>query len=315
MKSIVLVVLIFFARGSAAAFGSSAKGTTSAAFLTLNPGARESAMGGAFGGVADDALAASYNPAGLGFLTRIEAAAGREPRYDALNYDYAVLSVPVLAWTDRGLPPGEWGVAAASVYSLTAPNIDRRGAVETDEPTGSFSASNRAFALSYGRAIDEKLAFGGTFKYVEQSLDATRGGAFTGDFGGLWREEAWSAGAGVRNAYGRLSLGSGSDPFPTVGYIGGGWRWRQNWIFVAEIDQPRYDATILALGLERKVVMIEGVSAFARAGWRSPRGDYSAFGGTSWGFGVEWKGLNVEFSWSPGGLLGDVFQYSLRARF
>ena len=53
----------------------SGKGTSAGAFLRLAPGARGAAMGEAMSGVADDAYAAWYNPAGLGFLERVEAAA------------------------------------------------------------------------------------------------------------------------------------------------------------------------------------------------------------------------------------------------
>jgi len=30
---------------------------------------------------------------------------------------------------------------------------------------------------------------------------------------------------------------------------------------------------------------------------------------------VAWKGLDADVSWMPGGLLGDVMQYSVKARF
>ena len=40
-----------------------------------------------------------------------------------------------------------------------------------------------------------------------------------------------------------------------------------------------------------------------------------SLGGASLGFGVDFKGMSAEFSWSPGGTLGDVVQYSIRLRF
>ncbi|HEX4046962.1 MAG TPA: hypothetical protein VH309_03970, partial [Elusimicrobiota bacterium] len=83
----LLLALAAAAARPAAALGAPQEGTEGAAFLTLEPGARAEALGGAFGGVADDALAANYNPAGLGFLGHIEAAAGREDRFQGLSYD------------------------------------------------------------------------------------------------------------------------------------------------------------------------------------------------------------------------------------
>jgi len=316
--ALVLRVLALAALAAApcAAFGASKqKGTAGAAFLTLTPGARAAALGGAFGGVADDALAAHYNPAGLGFQDGIEAAAGREARFQGLNYDYAVLSVPVLSWTDKARRTADWGTTAAAVYSLTASGIERRGLVETDAPTGSFASADRAYALSYGLALSESLSVGGTVKYVDEALDAAHASAFTGDAGALWRRGNWSAGGGVRNAFGSLALGSTPDPLPMVAYAGAGWRPARGWLLAAEFDQPRADASALAFGAERAVEVSAGLSAAARLGYRTDRADMGALGGVSLGFGIDWKGMSAEFSWSPGGTLGDVFQYAIRARF
>ncbi len=315
MRRLLFAALALLACAPASALGSGQKGTAGGAFLSSTPGARASAMGGAFGGVADDSLAAHYNPAGLAGLGRIEAAAGREARFAGLNYDYAVLSVPVVAWTDKARRETEWGVTALSVYSLTATGIDRRGLVETDAPTGSFGAGDRAFALSYGRDMGEGLALGGTLKYVDATLDSAHADAFSADAGALWGRGGWTFGGGVRNAFGRLALGGPADPLPTTLYAGAGWRPRPGWLVAAELDQPRYDAASWALGFERATEVSSGVKAAGRLGWRSDRADAGVFGGVSLGFGVEWRGLDAGFSWSPGGALGDVFQYSVRARF
>lgn len=316
MRRLLLAVLLAAAAaGPCAAFGSRSKGTAGAAFLTLTPGARASALGGAFGGVADDALAAHYNPAGLGFLTGIEAAAGREARFEGLDYDYAVLAVPVLSWTDKPRPASEWGTAAAAVYSLTAAGIQRRGVVETDAPTGTFAASNRAYAFSYGLELGSGLSVGGAATFVDEALDSARGSALTGDAGALLRRGDWSFGGGARNAFGSLKLGSTADPLPAVLYAGAGWRPKAGWLLAAEYDQPRADAGGLAFGAERVLAVSPGLTAALRAGYRTDRTDAGTFGGVSTGFGIGWKGMDAEFSWAPGGTLGDVFQYSIRAKF
>ena len=309
------LVLAAWAAAPAAALGAREKGTAGAAFLTLTPGARAEALGGAFGGVADDALAAHYNPAGLGFLERIEAAAGREDRFAGLSYDYAVLAAPVLAWTDTPARAASRGATSIAVYGLTATGVESRGLTETDAPTGTFAAADRAFALSYGLAVGEGLAVGGTFKYVDESLASARGSAYTGDAGALLRRGDWTLGGGVRNAFGSLALGSTPDPLPAVVYAGAAWRPRAGWLLAVELDQPRADGTALGFGLERSIPVAKGLSATARAGYRTDRADAGALGGACVGFGVDWNGLGADLSWSPGGTLGDVVQYSIRARF
>src|SRR6185312_6060085 len=57
VRLLLLASALLLAALPAAALGAAEKGTAGAAFLTLEPGARAEALGGAFGGVADDALA------------------------------------------------------------------------------------------------------------------------------------------------------------------------------------------------------------------------------------------------------------------
>lgn len=309
------LVLAAGAARPAAAGGAASKGTSGGAFLTLTPGARASALGAAFGGVADDVLAAHYNPAGLAALASVEAGAGRESRFEGLNYDYAVLSVPVVSWTERGRRPTEWGVTALSVESLTASGVDRRGLTETDAPTGSFGAADRAFGLSYGRDIGQGLSLGATLKYVDSTLDTAHASAFTADAGALTRRGAWSFGGGVRNAFGKLALGGAPDPLPAVAYGGLGWRPKAGWLVAGEADLPARDALSWGLGVERSAEVAKGLTAAGRLGFRTGRQDAGTLGGISIGFGAEWRGLAADFCWSPGGVLGDVLQYSVRARF
>lgn len=316
MRSAVILARGLVLTTLLAAGASAAEGTAGASFLRLTPGARASALGGAYGASCDDSLATHYNPAGLGLLDRIEAAGGHEARFEGLNYDYAVLTVPVLSWTDKARRVSDYGTAAASVYSLSADGIERRGVVETDAAAGTFKAADRVFALSYGATVPAtKLSLGASLKRVESTLDSARASALTADLGGLWRSGDWSAAGGLRNAFGKLSLGSASDPLPTVFYGAASWVPRKEWLAVVEADLPRSDSMVLALGIERTREVVRGVTAAGRVGWRSERSDAGGMAGVSFGFGASWKGLDADFSWMPGGLLGDVMQYSVKARF
>ncbi|PIR19382.1 MAG: hypothetical protein COV48_02310, partial [Elusimicrobia bacterium CG11_big_fil_rev_8_21_14_0_20_64_6] len=213
-QALLAALLIVTLAGGAAASG---KGTTAGAFLRLAPGARGAALGRSLGGVADDAYAAWYNPAGLGFLERVEAAAAHESRFEGISFNAAILSVPVLAWHDSPLRANAYGVTALSVYSLSASGIERRGLVETDTPSGTFAASDRAYALSYGwNAPGTSVAFGGTAKFVDSALDSARATALTWDGGFLWKGDRRTAGAGVRGFGGKLRYSAVSDPLPTV---------------------------------------------------------------------------------------------------
>lgn len=315
MRRALLAALILLAPGAALA-GSGGKGTSAGAFLRLAPGARGAALGSALGGAGDDAYAAWYNPAGLAFLERVEAAAAREQRFEGVAYDAAILSVPVLAWRDSPLRANAYGVTALSVYSLSASGIERRGLVETDAPSGTFGAADRAYALSYGFSPrDTSFAFGGTLKLVDSALDDKRASALTWDGGFLYKTADRSLGAGVRGFGGSLQHATVADPLPTVYYAGATWRPRESWLLAAQVDAPARDALSFGFGVERRWIISSGLSAAARGGYNTAASDAGALAGAALGFGISWRAMEFDFAWSPSGALGDVFKYSLLFRF
>ncbi len=314
MKMIAALLILGVLSGPARA--GSAKGTAAGAFLRLAPGARGAAMGEALGGVADDAYAAWYNPAGLGFQERVEAAAAHESRFEGISYDAAILSVPVLSWRDSPLRANAYGVTALSVYSLSASGIARRGLVETDTPSGSFASSDRAYALSYGYNLaGTGLAFGGGAKLVDSALDTARATALTWDGGVLYKGRDGSAGAGVRGFGGSLKYAAVADPLPTVFYAGGSYRPGEGWLLAAQLDAPKRDTPSLGLGLERRWLAAPGLTASVRAGYNTGRTDAGGLSGLALGGGVCWRAMETDFAWSPSGTLGDVFKYSILFRF
>lgn len=315
MSRTIIAVCLIIASLSGRALASG-KGASSGAFLRLAPGARGAAMGEALGGVADDAYAAWYNPAGLGFLERVEAAAAHEARFEGIAYNAALLAVPVLSWRDTPLRSNAYGVTALSVYSLSASGIERRGLVETDTPSGTFASSDRAYALSYGwNAPGTGLALGGTAKFVDSALDTARATALTWDGGLLYKGDRASAGAGVRGFGGSLKYSMVADPLPTVYYAGGSYRPREGWLLAAQLDMPKQDTPSLGFGLERRWTPAPGLSAAVRGGYNTGRSDAGGLAGASLGFGIAWRAMEIDFAWSPSSALGDLFKYSLLFRF
>jgi len=315
-RALLAAVLLLGSLAGPARAGSGAKGTAAGAFLRLAPGARGAAMGEALGGSADDVYAAWYNPAGLGFLERVEAGAAHESRFAGISYDAALLAVPMLSWRDSPLRANAYGVAALSVYGLSASGIERRGLVETDAPSGKFASSDRAYALSYGYNLNgTNLALGGTAKFVDSALDTARATALTWDGGVLYKTERGSAGAGVRGFGGSLKYSMVADPLPTIYYAGGSYRPRPGWLLAAQLDAPRQDGLSAGFGAERRFAATSELSLTGRAGYNTGLSDAGGLAGASLGFGVSWRAMDVDFAWSPSGALGDVFKYSLLFRF
>jgi hypothetical protein len=96
-----------------AAAVASGPGTHLAAFLEVDGGARQMGMGGAFTGLADDAMCVFYNPAGLRLLpgSQIHISTSSWPgdvSYQHLSYGFRHTALPgtfAISWTIMQMPP------------------------------------------------------------------------------------------------------------------------------------------------------------------------------------------------------------------
>jgi len=315
-RLIILTAMACSLPATSYGMGSSERGSSSADFLKIGAGARPAAMGGAFAAVADDAQAAYFNPAGLAWLKRPEVAGMHETRFAGLSYDYATVAVPLLAWVDTPRQRNDYGVTALSFYSLSVGGIERRGTTETDQPVDTFGSTDFAYALSYAYAVaDSGLGLGGTAKFVDSAIDATHGRAFALDGGALYRREPLFLALGWRNLGTRQRFVSASDPLPATWYAGGGYRFSQSLLASLELDLPRDDGPVVALGAEYRRSLARNLSAAARLGFNSGNTAPGGIAGMSLGFGLRYDGLDLDFAWLPAGELGDSFRYSLVVRF
>lgn len=151
----LLILALFLARLVRAQESSGAAGV----FLRMGVGARPLGLGGAFTGVANDASATYWNPAGLPQMRRLalEFMNANLPFDRRLNFLSAV--VPVRGVATLGV---SW--TGLSVGGLEA----RTG--NTAEPDFTFGSTQNAFLLSAGRRINPWLAIGASAKFLQTSL-------------------------------------------------------------------------------------------------------------------------------------------------
>ena len=185
-----------------------------AAFDDTAFGARDAAMGGAFTAVHDEVGAIAYNPAALGQVPALEAAAtylnGTHPPAGTIDRDTtrAAVAVPVRQQIFNG----------AFGFDV---RYDRRTNVSKDREIGIYYGT-RAFKETEGGGLD----FGAGLKTLQSSLD---GGGSTKtkaalDLGALWRlGDRRAVGASLLNFGGAKFTGPGgySDRAPLALKIGG----------------------------------------------------------------------------------------------
>ncbi len=170
----VMITLILTAVVLLTAVQSYAVSEASVLFLMISPGARAAGMGEAFVGLADDATAVFWNPAGLAYQQGRELTlmhANWLPQFgDDLFYDF-------LAYRQSFEGIGTLGVNATYL------NLGKQ--IQTDEdspdPIGEFSSYEYAISLTYGALIAENWSVGAGLRYIRSNLSPVSAGLQPGD--------------------------------------------------------------------------------------------------------------------------------------
>jgi len=161
-------------------------GTTGAAFLKIEAGSRPASMGGAFAGLADDANAVFYNPAGLTSIVDRELTAMQ-------NFWFAGINNESISYVQR-LGDGVFGLSFLGAFA----KIDERSE-PTEDPIRTITASSFAVGLSYGHELIKNVSLGGTVKFLSQQFDIEDWTGVAGDAGVLLGSNRLRIGASIQN--------------------------------------------------------------------------------------------------------------------
>ena len=166
------------AAGAAHAQSVSRSGTTAGAFLQIGVGPRAAALGGAVTAGVADATALYWNPAGLAAMRTGEVVSAHSEWLADVSHDYVGVAVPL------------WGgVAGASVTILGVPEQEVRTELDQDGTGETFDASSTALGITYGRAITERFALGGTVKLIQERIWHSSASAVAVDIGTQFRTD------------------------------------------------------------------------------------------------------------------------------
>jgi len=289
-------------------------GVGSANFLKIPVGARESALGGAFTAVADNANAVYYNPAGLSLLKKPEVSFTYNEYFEGVSQQWLAAAYPYKSGA-FGL-----GVNYLSVSAFDAYDND-------DKPTGSVSAYDMAIYLSWGGRLPldykvfRSVSYGASVKYISGKLDTEKGAGYGLDLGFLATSAVENLGFGfnVENAVSakikfieegarpplRFKTGAVYKTSSSVAQIAA----RLTLDYVFENDRPGY----MAAGMESLFH-----DAFA------VRMGYSAFGnisnGMNFGLGFDLskytgRNISVDYSYGATNAFGDIHKLSVTYKF
>lgn len=141
--------------------GGQRAGISTAQFLKIGVGGRAASMGDAFVAVSNDVSALYWNPAGLSQFENNQIIFSHNIWLVDINHDF-LGAVYHLDYDNT------FGV------SFTSLSMDKMKVTTEFSPFGTgeyFGFSDIALAVSYSRKMTEQFSFGGTIRYIEETLD------------------------------------------------------------------------------------------------------------------------------------------------
>ena len=166
--------------------------------------ARTIGLGGAFVGVADEASAVVWNPAGLALLVPNELRFETARLFEDTSINAFNFAVPGNKLPSFGL----------SIVSLSSGNFEKTN--ELNDPLGTFKEGETAYIFSMAKAINTRLAVGTNVKLARQSVEDFTGTGVGFDVGGLYNvTPAIKVGVAVLNIGGpNITLRDTKETYP-----------------------------------------------------------------------------------------------------
>lgn len=143
-------------------------GETGLPFLKIGVGAKACAMGEAFAGIADDATAIYWNPAGLAQLDRVQILGMQNFWLLDMSYQYLAVAVP-----------SSLGIFGGALAYSSSGNIPK---YENFQELGEYSAYDASGTFSYANKIS-RLSFGFNIKILQQKIEEENTIGLAGDLG------------------------------------------------------------------------------------------------------------------------------------
>ena len=211
MKKIFLIIILALLSTTLNAqlfpvLGGQRAGISTAQFLKIGVGGRASAMGDAFVAVANDASALYWNPAGLTQFSENQILFSHNKWVVDINHDF-------LGGVYHLDESNSFGIG------LTALTMQKMPVTTEFAPFGTgeyFGFSDIAIAVSYSRKMTDQFSFGGTIRYIEETLDKLKMRGFMIDLGTFY----WTGLGTTRFAVAVSNFGNNLAPDGEVVLVG-----------------------------------------------------------------------------------------------
>lgn len=204
MRHVIFLAAVVSMALAGTAVGQSRTGTTAANFLTIGTGARGQALGNAYTAVATGGDALFWNPAGAArpYLGQYRSNAMFTHFNWIADIDYNAAAVVV--------PAVGAGVAGISFAQVDYGTMDVR---TVNQPTGTgetFKSVDLSLGLSYAQPLTSTFFFGGSVKWIRQSIRDMSASTVAVDLGFILETQYLNGlilAASIQNFGGKMTMG------------------------------------------------------------------------------------------------------------
>jgi len=277
-------------------FGHDGPGTAVMPLLRVGQGVRAAALGESYIGLADDAAALYWNPAGLGRVTRYRFSLAHHEWWAGIRDELVQAAFP-----------GRSGAFAFGLLYSAEPGIEYWTPANT--PGDTFGTWSSVLSLGYGVRFARRYRLGAGIKGFYNSLHTADGYGGALDLGfGIRPLEGLEVGLVGRNL-GIARYRERWCDLPTEAAIGAAWtrdRLSVGLDYLYPLDAPRH----IRAGVEYRPADVLAL----RLGYRTGPVDLAGLGwhaGLSGGFGLALGPVRFDYAVSPHGALGFAHRVGL----
>ncbi len=241
LMKICMAALTALIVGTAPAAAEQDNGGAPGSWLSQYVTARTIGLGGAFVGVADEATAVIWNPAGLAQLVPNELRFETAHLFEDTSINAFNFAVPGNKLPSFGL----------TIVALSSGNFERTN--ELNDPLGTFKEGETAYIFSMAKSLNTRLAVGTNVKLARQTVEDFTGTGVGFDVGGIYSiTPAIKVGAAVLNLGGpNITLRDTKETYPIefrAGFSAQVLRGRG--LLTAEVDQSSGPGVRIRSGTE-----------------------------------------------------------------
>ncbi|MEZ5360414.1 MAG: PorV/PorQ family protein [Candidatus Zixiibacteriota bacterium] len=314
--AVLACTLMLSASASAGSINKNA-GTTGFSFLKLGVGARAVALGGAHTALIGDASTIHYNPSGTIFMDGKDFLIGYHNYVLDVQSGFLAATMPIKNY-------GHGGVFIEYMNYGDFTRTDANGLVDESDPT--FSGGDFLFGLNFSRKLHKAVAAGINVKFMSEFADGFSAQAMAVDLGLMYTHSdsltrvglsAFNLG-GVLSGFSDNSDVDHKDKLPMYVRAGVSHSLRELPLIVS-LDGvlPNDNDPYVSAGIEfykiQPLYLRVGYSTFGQN--YKTGSDSDGFGGTSFGFGLDWKTYQVSYAFMPYLDLGSSHRVTITGEF